>query len=555
MKQPRRAKQKTKQTKKPVSAGKKYSKLFFSVFLIIAVVAGICLGCDFSAGNDDMTDDNVIAPVDIKEGKINVLLLGVDIEGLRTDAMMIASYDISENKVNLLSIPRDTRMYIGTKYQKINAAHAIGGMKGKIAGPEGSIEAVTRLTAIPINYYLEFSFGAIDNFINALGGVDFEVPDVEGKGRGMNYDDPVQSLHIHLKPGMQHLNGNQVQQLLRYRKSNTKGLGYPEGDRGRVAMQQSFIRALVDQKCTVSNLANIPGIITSIKEGIKTNMSIVEMTKYAKYLKNFSSENITAYQLPGEGNGTDYGASYWICNLEETKELVENVFGYDASKITIDSPDGSSKSKDKKESKSSSSDSSSKASEATEAPKEIPDNSDEEDYSASSARVTNPPLPTKIPASLKPAGNNDNENGNNPDLKENVISKYDEIKNHKSTSAPEKPDTGNPDSTNDPDNQKNEPVRITPAPGKTGAKTEQTPPDDEKDTDKSDKSPAKTTSAPVKSDDEPEKPKPASNENNDEPDTSSENKTPAEPDTSSENETKTAPENNTKKDIDVISLD
>lgn len=444
MKQPRRAKHAANKKsssaentqKTPKLKRKRYFRIFFSVVLVIAVIAGICIGCDFST-NDDITDDNVLAPVDIKEGKINVLLLGVDIEGLRTDAMMVASYDISENKVNLLSIPRDTRMYIGTKYQKINAAHAIGGMKGKIAGPEGSVEAVTRLTAIPINYYIEFSFGAIDNFINALGGVDFDVPDVEGKGRGMNYDDPVQSLHIHLKPGMQHLNGNQVQQLLRYRKSNTKGLGYPEGDRGRVSMQQSFIRALVDQKFTVSNLSKIPDIITSIKEGIKTNMSIVDMTKYMKYLKDFSSENITAYQLPGEGNGTDYGASYWICNLEETKELIQNVFGYDASNITIDSPDGSSKSKDKKTSEKSSSkdssDSSSKTSKATSAPKkqteDIPDNSDDEDYSNNSARITNPPLPTKAAVISKPKDEDKDDEDNTDEKNPSQVSDDEDEKN------------------------------------------------------------------------------------------------------------------------------
>ena len=81
-------------------------------------------------------------------------------------------------------------MYIGTRYQKINAAHAIGGMKGKIAGPMGTAEAVTRLTGIPINYYIEFSFAAIDHFSEAIGPVTFNVPDVEGNGRGMNYEDP-----------------------------------------------------------------------------------------------------------------------------------------------------------------------------------------------------------------------------------------------------------------------------------------------------------------------------------------------------------------------------
>lgn len=328
---------------------KRYFQILAIVLVVVVGAGAICLGLNFNKAEED---SGSLVPVDREDGKINVLLLGVDVEGFRTDAIMVASYDIQANKVNLLSIPRDTRMYVGTKYQKINAAHAIGGMTGKIAGPEGTIEAVTRLTGIPINYYVEFSFSAIDNFMNILGPVTFDVPDIEGNGLGMNYDDPVQNLHIHLKPGVQELKGNQVQQLLRYRKSNAdkngKRKGYADGDRGRVEMQQQFVKELVKQKLNPSLILKIPDIFSQMSKDIKTNFTAGDVVKYAKYLQDFSSENIAAYELPGKNNGTDYGASYWICDLEATRELIETVFGYDASNITIDSPDGQSAAKNKK---------------------------------------------------------------------------------------------------------------------------------------------------------------------------------------------------------------
>lgn len=326
---------------------KRYFQVLAVCLVLVIGVGALCMGLNFG-----MQKDGSLVPVDRDGGKINVLLLGVDVEGLRTDAIMVASYDTKENKVNMLSIPRDTRMYVGSKYQKINAAHAIGGMTGKIAGPEGTIEAVTRLTGIPINYYVEFSFSAIDNFMNVLGPVKFDVPDVEGGGLGMNYDDPTQNLHIHLKPGMQELSGNQIQQLLRYRKSNAdrngNRKGYADGDRGRVEMQQMFIKELVKQKLTPALILKIPDIFSQLTKDIKTNLNVSDVIKYSKYLKDFSSENIHAYELPGEGNGSDYGASYWVCDLEATKTLIQDVFGYDASKITIDSTDGASKSKSSK---------------------------------------------------------------------------------------------------------------------------------------------------------------------------------------------------------------
>ena len=99
--------------------------------------------------------------VEAADGKINVLLMGVDVDGLRTDAIMLASFDTETKEVNMLSIPRDTKMYIGNRYQKINAAHAFVDESGEIGGATATCEAVTRITGIPINYYVDFSFDAV----------------------------------------------------------------------------------------------------------------------------------------------------------------------------------------------------------------------------------------------------------------------------------------------------------------------------------------------------------------------------------------------------------
>ncbi|MCX7714624.1 MAG: LCP family protein [Clostridia bacterium] len=313
--------------------------------LVLGTVLCIALGAFFAAAsfgifgskNVDSSEEiqeDLLAPVDKQTGKLNVLLLGVDMAGLRTDTIIVASYDLDGNKLKLLSIPRDTRMYVGARYQKINAAHAIT-QSGKIKGPQGTIEAVTRLTGIPINYYVEFSFSAFRNTIDALGGVDFDVP------RDMFYEDPVQDLHINLKKGFQHLDGDKAEQLVRFRR-------YPEGDIARVKMQQSFLKALMQQKLNAQIITKIPDIISQLKDDVNTNFTVLDAAKYLPNLKDLSVENVQMYHLPGEYNDTDYGASYWICDLEATKTLVESEFGYDATKITIHSADGKSKSKDVK---------------------------------------------------------------------------------------------------------------------------------------------------------------------------------------------------------------
>ena len=292
--------------------------------LLAFVFAFIILGI-FSLGIFDSGE--LFQP--LENGKINVLLMGVDEEGLRTDAIMVASFDTKTEQVKMLSIPRDTKMYVENREmtRKINEIHAISSKKGggEILGAEATAEAVNALTGIPINYYVEFSFSAIDTVFDALGPVRFDVPDVEGKGRGMNYDDPVQNLHIHLKPGEQELSGNQVQQFLRYRKSNS-GAG-SGSDTDRVQRQQDFLKEVISQKFPDS-IIKLPGILSDVSKLIKTNITVGDITKYTRYLNKFSSENVMTFSLPGE-NKTISKASYFVCDLEQTKLLISEEFGYD----------------------------------------------------------------------------------------------------------------------------------------------------------------------------------------------------------------------------------
>lgn len=314
------------------TAGKK-PVIFIAALLTVIFIFVIAFGFGgFTSPEEETAEENYTVPVEKGTGKINILLLGVDKDGLRSDTIILASYDMDVNTVKLLSIPRDTRMYVGNKYQKINAAHAIS-QNGKIKGVQGSIEAVTRLTLIPVNYYVEFSFDAFKNTIDALGGVDFDVP------QNMNYEDPTQDLYIHLTKGFQHLDGDKAEQLVRFRS-------YPMGDIARVEMQQSFIKAIAEQKLNAGIITDIPDLYNVLKEDIKTNFTLADVIKYANNLAELSAENITMFQLPGQFGGGEYITSYWIADMEQVKTLVETEFGYDAENATIDSADGSSKSKD-----------------------------------------------------------------------------------------------------------------------------------------------------------------------------------------------------------------
>ena len=187
-----------------------------------------------------------------KVGMVNILLLGVDEGGMRSDTIMLASLNGRTGRLSVLSIPRDTRVLVGRSYQKINAAIGIGAQevrKGNLKEPEElSVQKVKLITGLPIHYFMSVNFDGFMEIIDALGGVEFDVP------FRMKYDDPVQGLHIDLQPGLQVLDGKKAHDFVRFRKGNPGYPGYAMGDLGRVEAQQAFIKALVSQKVNAKYL-------------------------------------------------------------------------------------------------------------------------------------------------------------------------------------------------------------------------------------------------------------------------------------------------------------
>lgn len=207
----------------------------------------------------------------------------------------------------MLSIPRDTRIKINNQYQKINAALTFG-------EEELAIRKVKEITGMPIHYYVTVHFEGFRNIIDILGGVDFDVP------INMNYDDPIQNLHIHLKKGMQHLDGKKAEQFVRYRR-------YPEGDIGRINAQQAFMKALLEQKLKLEYLSKIDDLYKAIKENVKTNIGPIDVTKNIALVKVLNPNNVQMFQLPGEAKMIN-GISYFIHDDEKTLKLIEENFGY-----------------------------------------------------------------------------------------------------------------------------------------------------------------------------------------------------------------------------------
>lgn len=310
---------------------KKIWKKILLIFLFVVLVAGGVFaykvhlnGGGMSGmlatmvGHDENTKKNL--------SEFKVLLLGIstDQENIElTDTIMVASYNPNTQKATLLSIPRDT--YTGKNPAKATAYEKINALYSRKQRPDETLEAVNEITGLNIEYYVVVKTEALITLVDVIGGVTFNVP------IDMDYDDPTQNLHIHLKAGEQVLDGEKAECLVRFRHNNN-GTSYPEeygdNDLGRMRTQREFIMQVVKQTAKPGNIFKLGAILEVAKENVITNIDFNVAKDYIPYVVEFNTENLLTDMLPGTTPDWDKtnGVSIFVYNKKETQELVEELF-------------------------------------------------------------------------------------------------------------------------------------------------------------------------------------------------------------------------------------
>ena len=248
-----------------------------------------------------------------KKGVSNVLVAGVDADGLRTDTLMLVSVDKAEKTYHILSIPRDTLTHAPYAVPKINGAYGYYG-----CGKEG-MEAVLKLVQDCVGFrpdkYLVVDFNAVAELVDIMGGLHFDVP------VDMNVDG------IGLRQGEQTLNGAQALTVARFRS------GYAMADLQRVQVQRDLISAAMDQWVSLQNLKRIPDAIQCLQENTETNLSVWNLASLALDLRGCSAGETAT--LPGSAQMIGDG-SYYVLDPEAVTDLVNEYFNPYERDITVD---------------------------------------------------------------------------------------------------------------------------------------------------------------------------------------------------------------------------
>jgi LCP family protein required for cell wall assembly len=293
----------------------KKSKMFW-LSLLTVLVLGATFGLGYWEGRNARGDLSVQSSgaVPQKEsgsaGPVHVLLIGYDARPGQTtgnsDTLIVASFDPAAKRLGLLSVPRDTRVAIpGRGYQKINAAMSEGGV-------DLTRRVVGDLLGVPIDYYVRVNFQQFKDVIDTLGGVTVEVD------KDMYYvtgdtEDGVINLH----KGVQHLNGDQALQFVRYRQDAL-------GDITRTERQQKLLKALADQVLQPSTIVKLPVLIPQVVKAVDTDLSVVNVVQLGKAAAGMDRNQILTETLPGQFLNLD-GVSYWQVDPQEAKRVMADL--------------------------------------------------------------------------------------------------------------------------------------------------------------------------------------------------------------------------------------
>ena len=210
-----------------------------------------------------------------------VLVIGSDeragLEGQRGDALHVIGLNAKAGKATILDIPRDTWVDIpGHGQGRINTAYQFG-------GPAFEAEVVTRLTGAPIKYVLSTTFAGFIAMIDALGGVDVDVPYL--------MSDPNSGAAFN--PGVVHMTGERALAFSRNRH-------IPDGDVSRTAHQgQLIIHGLTDLRAKGTQPTDVLHYLDVLFRNIRTEgISSTDLYRLGTAALKIEPGQVRNYTIP-----------------------------------------------------------------------------------------------------------------------------------------------------------------------------------------------------------------------------------------------------------------
>jgi LCP family protein required for cell wall assembly len=236
--------------------------------------------------------------------QITIALLGVDDrEGdyskpTRTDAISLINVRFSDKSASMLSIPRDLYVpvpyleNVGITQGRINSAYLYGEVYGVEGGGPAEFKSTIELNfGIRVHRYVMLNFGAFVSFVDALGGIDVDVPKAIDDPTFPAADD-INFDPFTLPAGRQHLDGATALKYVRTR--------HQDDDYRRIQRQQDVMLAIGDKLLSPQIIPQIPALIGSLDGLVRTDLHPDEIAALACVGPQIDRSAIGTYAITGE---------------------------------------------------------------------------------------------------------------------------------------------------------------------------------------------------------------------------------------------------------------
>lgn len=267
-----------------------------------------------------LSDMEIFADSDV----FNLLLLGTDErteefnENARADAIMLLSIHKENKTIKLVSLERAMGvpilegMYAG-EYDILTHCFRYG-------GADLMLKEVQHCLRVDVDRYVRLNFDSFEQIINAIGGVDVELTELEAKAlNGEVYTNAWTEHEVY--PGYNHMDGYDALQYARLR--------YIDSDWRRIERQRKLIQSVV-YAAADSSLLELNEAANTILPLIHTNLTkteILELIFFAPNLFGIEIDQMTIPQSGTYGTMTGLGGrSLLAVDFETNAQILRNFF-------------------------------------------------------------------------------------------------------------------------------------------------------------------------------------------------------------------------------------
>ena len=215
-----------------------------------------------------------------------ILLMGIDStdEALTKnaiangDTLILITFNPKTLNATMLSIPRDSYVPIscwsGRPENKITHAAAYGN--------DCMINTIEDYFDTKIDYYAKINFKGLVKLVNAVGGVEVDVP------KDLCTDDSSRETEVCIQEGHRVLNGEEALVFARNRKQ------LANGDFGRAQHQQEIIMALVNKMKEIKDVSTFMKILDTISNSLDTNLTTKQILSFYDIGKDIIKRSLSS---------------------------------------------------------------------------------------------------------------------------------------------------------------------------------------------------------------------------------------------------------------------